>query len=59
MLESSIASFKAAQQLDPNAPIHHALTHGYMRLADLARRMGDEKAAAEAARQVEALRPDR
>jgi len=57
MLEGSIASLKAAIARDPNAPIRGVLAYNYMRLADLLRRMGDEQAAAEAARQAESLRP--
>lgn len=59
MLEGSIASLKAAIQRDPNAPIRGVLAYNYMRLADLLRRMGDDKAAAEATRQAESLRPSR
>ncbi len=59
MREGSIASLKAAVERDPNAPIRGALAHNYMRLADLLRSMGEEKAAAEAVRQAEALRPGR
>jgi tetratricopeptide (TPR) repeat protein len=59
MLEGSLASFKVAIDRDPNAPIHGILAHNYMRLADLLQRMGEKKAAAEAARQAEGLRPRR
>jgi len=59
MLEGSIASFNSAMERDPNAPLQGVLAHNYMRLADLLRRMGEEKASAEAARQAEGLRPRR
>jgi serine/threonine protein kinase len=59
-LLDSIALLKETMQNDSNAgPMRGVLGHQYLSLADVLERMGDQKSAAEARRQAEAIRPPR
>jgi len=60
MFEASIASLKELLENDPKAqPLRGLLAYRYMSLADLLRGMGEKKAADDAIREAQDLRPDR